>query len=611
MLLKHVVDRALLLVLDNCEHLADACAALARQVLQAGPRLKVLASSREPLRVTSETTYVVSPLGGPDPDRTYMPAELGRYEAVRVFVERATAARPAFQLTAQNAGAVREICLRLDGIPLALELAAARVRSLSVETIAARLADRFHLLTGGDRTVLPRQQTLRASIDWSYDLLNGPERALLRRLAVFGGTFTVEATESVAACDEVESADIVDLLAHLVDKSFVVMHADLERYRLLESVRQYAQMRLTEAGEDQTARERHLRFYLALGEAAEPNLLGPQQGAWLARLHLEQANLLAAHASCDRAGSGAALGLRLCFALRNYWLDQGLLHVGHRLALDALSRAGAEGRNLIRCRALAAAASLEYFMGLYPEAQEHLAESLSIAEAIGDRERILVALMLSGHIAVGDDPAAARGFYERSLQLARELGDIRRIASILNGLAIIYTAEDDLDRAEPLLQESLAIDRQRGDHDGVALGLAALADLSLRRGLAEQGRQLLLEAFDIVRAVGLKRAEVNVLFNCIPLAMLLADWGRAARLYGWTEARREATGFHREPTDDRQLAQWLRRMSDALGAPALRAAEAAGRAAGYAEFLADARAWLSRTPSTSLTNPQAADAAPR
>ncbi|TMH66470.1 MAG: tetratricopeptide repeat protein, partial [Betaproteobacteria bacterium] len=485
-----------------------------------------------------------------------------------------------------------EICHRLDGIPLALELAAARVRALSVENIAVRLSNRFHLLTGGDRTALPRQQTLRASIDWSYDLLTTPERTLLRRFAIFSGGWTLEAAEAVAAFGDVDESDVLDLLTRLVEKSLVVLQSDGERYRLLESVKQYGQERLGESGEEDEARERHLAFYLALAEKAEPELLGAEAGASLARLDVEQPNLLSAHASCDRTESGATAGLRLVFALRNSWADRGLSGLGHRLTLEALARPGAGERGIARCRALAAAGMLEYFMGRYREAEEHMQESLAIAREIGDKERVGAALTLLGHVVLMQDPAAARDYYEEALALGRELGDKRRLANVLNGLAVLYQSQGDLDRAQALYEETLAIDRERREPEGLALDLVNIATVSIQRGSADRVPEMLLEALEIADKAGFKRSVLIVLFHSIALATLLGEWERAARLYGWTEAQREETGLHREPTDELLLAPSLAQMQEALGMPAFHAAEVAGRSLSYDEIMAEARKWL-------------------
>jgi predicted ATPase/class 3 adenylate cyclase len=294
-LLAHVRERHLLLILDNCEHLASACAMLVHQLLQASTTLKILASSREPLNVSGETTYSLPALALPDDPQVVTPAALLQSEAARLFVERAVAVHPPFAVTAANAPAVAMICRRLDGIPLALELAAARMRALSVDVIAARLDDRFRLLVGGDRSGLPRQRTLRAMIDWSHELLTDAEATLFRRLAVFAGGFTLDAAEAVGRDEGQDVLDVLDTLTHLVEKSLVERDAEGDRYRLLETVRQYALERLDAAGEAHRQRTRHLLFYLALAHRAGPELIGPHQSEWLKRLDTERENLLNAH----------------------------------------------------------------------------------------------------------------------------------------------------------------------------------------------------------------------------------------------------------------------------------------------------------------------------
>ena len=422
-LMKYAKDRRLLLVLDNCEHLVQACAELVTQLLQSGPHLKILASSREHLRVAGEASYPVPALAVPDPGRTVVLPAMTQYEAVLLFIDRAVAAQPAFQLTEQNAPAVADICQRLDGIPLALELAAARVRALSVEMIAARLGDRFRLLAGGNRTALPRQQTLRALIDWSYDLLTENERSLLRRLSVFAGGWTLDAAESVGSAGAIDEGDVLDLMSNLVEKSLVNMEAEGQRYRLVETVRQYAQERLDESGEADATRSRHLAFYLALAERATPELVGPGQGAWLARLDLEGENLLAAHAWCDRAEGGADLGLRLIFAMKLYMIYRGLLALLHRASLEALGRPGARPRTLARSRVLHGAGQTSFFMGRFAEAHGFLEEGLSIARELGDTGRAAMILEELGSVASGQgDLVTARRYLEQALVLARKAG---------------------------------------------------------------------------------------------------------------------------------------------------------------------------------------------
>ena len=271
-LAKFVAQRRLLIILDNCEHLVRACAEIAKRLLQSGPGLKILTSSREALHMRAETTYSVPPLLMRAPDALKSAATLTQYTAPRLFVERALAVQPSFQITAENAAVIAEICHRLDGIPLAIELAAARVRALSVDAIATRLGDRFRLLTQGDITALPRQQTLRALIDWSYDLLTASERALLQRLSVFAGGWTVDAAEAVGVGDGIARHEILDLLTFLVEKSLVVLEPDRSRYRLLDTVREYAYGLLAESADEPAVRSAHLRHFVHFAEGAREAL---------------------------------------------------------------------------------------------------------------------------------------------------------------------------------------------------------------------------------------------------------------------------------------------------------------------------------------------------
>jgi predicted ATPase len=301
---EHLKTRRMLVVLDNCEHLIDACAELANTLLRSCPDLKILATSREALGMAGERSWVVPSLSVPGLGRPAASEVLLRFEAVRLFVERARAVASTFELTDQNAPAVALLCQRLEGIPLAIELAAARVSALSAEQILERLENPLKLLTAGGRTAVPRHRTLRATLEWSYELLSELERKLFGRLSVFAGGFSLEAAEAVGAGDGIEEGDVLDLLSQLVDKSMVVaearaagaetLRATSLRYRLLEPVRQYGLERLEESGEAEQVRERHARHYLALAEAAEPQIMGPEQGVWLQRLAREHDNFRAA-----------------------------------------------------------------------------------------------------------------------------------------------------------------------------------------------------------------------------------------------------------------------------------------------------------------------------
>ena len=582
-LLKFLRNRHLLLILDNCEHLLQACADLARQALQAGAGSKVLASSREPLRVAGETTYQV-------------PA-LPESEAASLFIDRASAAKPGFQANREIAPVIANVCARLDGIPLAIELAAARVRTLPVQKIAARLDDRFRLLTRGDQSALPRQQTLRALIDWSYELLTDDERAVFRRLAVFAGGFTLETAEAVCAFGAIDTSHVFEHVTQLAEKSLVVIEAAGERYRLLETVRQYAHERLSESHEADEARTRHLGCYVALAEKARPGLAGPRQAEWLLLLDAERENLLEAHAWCDRADGGAELGLRLAYLLRPYWINRGVLGLGHRVTVEALSRTGAEARSFARCRGLFDAGQLSCFMGRYAEAQHYLEESLSIAREIGDTRRAMAAFqpLALAHFGQGDLPTARR-YLEEALGFAQNLGEPREVAAATNALAQVHRVDGNLDQAEPLYDKVLALARELGDRESIAVALLNLAMVAVGRGSLERARTMLLDVLAIVQEIGSKRAGQSVLEVCGGLAAVRGDWARAARVYGAVEAQTAQTGLHRDPTDAAFLEPLLAKAQAALGSEAFAASENAGRALSYDEAMAEARAWLALAP---------------
>jgi predicted ATPase/class 3 adenylate cyclase len=592
-LVKYVGDRRLLIILDNCEHLVQACAELASQLLQAGRHLKILASSREPLHVRGETIFPLPPLPVPDPQLSFKRQALEQYAAARLFIERAVAAQPAFHVSEANAMAVASICQRLDGIPLALELAAARVRALPVEQIAARLSDRFRLLTGGDRTALPRQQTLRALIDWSYDLLTGRERVLFRRLAVFAGGFTLEAAEVVGAGSDVDGNEALLLLTNLVEKSLVVLDPNSGRYRLLETVRQYAQERLAESEEADSVRTRHAGFYLTFAEMAMPELFGPQQGAWLARLDFERENMLAAHAWYDRAEDAAALGLRLVHAMKPFLMNRGLTGLVHRMTLEALARMGAQERGPTHSRALFDAGQTCFFMGQYHEARQLLEEGLAIAREIGDDHQVAEILQPLGMATLGQgDRSAARVHIEEALNLARRLGNKREIAAALNALAQLHRIEGALDSAEPLYKQVVALMREIGDRESIAIGLLNLAMLYIARGEGSRTRATLIEVHAIAAEIGSKPVDQSALEVCAGLAAFEKDWERTARFFGMAEAQNELTGLHRDPADEAFLAPHIASARANLGAAAFSAAEAQGRVISYIDVMAEARDWL-------------------
>jgi len=426
--------KALLLLFDNCEHLIEACARLADELLHACPRLRIIASSREVLGVAGETVYRVPALALPD-DRQETPERLQQSEAARLFVERAQSAQPHFTLTPSNAPAVAAICQRLDGIPLALELAASRVKLLSVEQIAVRLDDRFRLLVGGSRTALPRQQTLRALMDWSYDLLPEEERLLLRQLAVFAGGWGMEAAEAVGTCP-----DALGVMEQLVNKSLVSVteQGGEARYRLLETIRQYARDKLLEAGEAEEARDRHLDYYLVLSEAAEPKLLGPEMIATLDQLEAEQDNLRAALEWASEKDPLSAL--RLAAVLLNFWRLRVSATEGLTWVRTALARAEAaqewEGEAAqtylaARAKALGGEANLAFVLGHNLEARTAMEASVSLARQIGATRTLAQALGMGG-IIVGmvGDTAKARAWVEESIALCLQHGYVNELGMI-------------------------------------------------------------------------------------------------------------------------------------------------------------------------------------
>ena len=596
-LIRYVRDRRLLLVLDNCEHLVHACAELAKQLLQAGPGVKILASSREHLKINGEASYHVPALGVPGTREAVTCESLARHESVRLFVDRAVAVQPGFRVTDQNCAPIAEICRRLDGIALAIELAAARVQSLPVEQIATRLDNCFRLLTGGDTTALPRQQTLRASIDWSYDLLAIPERELFRRLAVFAGGWTLEGAEAVCAGGDVERAAVMDHLASLVERSLVTLDAGKERYRLLETVRQYAQELLAASGEEDAVRLRHLEHYVSYAEAVRDLLIGPRQGEWMARLDFERENLLSAHGCCDRTPAGAALGLRLARAIKMYWISRGYPGVGLRMTTEALARDGAQLRDEVRCRALFDVGQLALVMGRYGEAQRHLEESLAIARELKNLERIAGALQPLGVACLGQGHlATARAHLEEALTLARELGTKRNLAAAMNAIAQLYRIEGALDTAELLYQSVLELARELEDRESLAIGLLNLAMVAICRGTAEPAREMLIEVAGIAKATGSQRVGMSLFEVSAGLSALNSEWELAAHFYGAAEAQNESTGLHRDPADEAFLAPMVDKARSALGTAAFGAAERAGRARSYPEAMSDARAWLEKVP---------------
>ena len=411
---------------------------------------------------------------------------LREYAAIRLFVERAAFAQAGFRMTDVNASAVVQICYRLDGIPLAIELAAARVKAMRVEQIAARLDDRFRLLTGGSRTALPRQQTLRALVDWSYSLLEDAERVLLRRLSVFVGGWTLEAAEAVcvdAGQDDILPNDILDLLTHLVNKSLVVLdeQAAEPRYRMLETIRQYAREKLLESDETNTIRDRHLSFCLRLAEDAEPHLSGPTQAVWFARLEKDYTNLRSAY-EWSLQESDAALGMRLATALDTFWNVRGPALEGLDWLVRTVSRPEAAAPSLVRARALFATARVLGLMAELVRSNRYAEESLSISRALEYRPGVARALFQLGMNArFQGDLKTSKQLIEQSLAIPEGL-ESDTIIRIYVNLGMIAAVEGDYDAARKYLEQAMTVALAAESSHNVASNFAFLGMLAFLQG---------------------------------------------------------------------------------------------------------------------------------
>lgn len=498
----YLEGKTLLLVLDNCEHLLDACADLSRALLQAAPTLRILATSREHLGVPGEVTYRVPTLRVP-PDGPQVSANgVLEYEAARLFTERAQAALPSFRVTGDTARVVADIVRQLDGIPLAIEFAAARVRALSVEQIAARLGDRLGLRAGSTRGSLPRHETLRATLDWSHDLLSDAERAVLRRLGVFVGGATLEATEAICAGAGVASAEILDVLTRLVDKSLVTTEEGERafRYRLLETVREYALERLADGGETDETRRCHRDYFLDAAERAEPQLHGPDQVAWLDRLEADHDNLRAALKwSLGQAGDHG--GVRLAGAQWWYWAVRGHLIEG-REWLESALRSAADVPVPLRIKALTGAGALASAGDDFARAVGLLREAVALARAAGERHALAVGLSLLGHATWhSGDPQAGVALAAESFALSHELGDAWAMARSSYDVAIVAWHVEDYDRMAAVAREWHDRARSAGDIWGIESSLHFLGEDALHRKAYDEAARLFGERLTLARSM--------------------------------------------------------------------------------------------------------------
>lgn len=592
-------SKKLLLILDNCEHLIETCAQLTELLLRSCPQLKIMASSREPLGLSGEAILRVPPLSLPETTPQVSPEELQRYESVQLFTERAAAVLPGFSLTQVNAAAVAQICRRLDGIPLALELAAARIQVLSPQEIASRLDNRFRLLTGGSRTALPRQQTLQALIDWSYELLTQPEKALLARLSVFAGGWTFPAAEALGG------TDVLDLLPDLVNKSLVLVAEDQSpsqrRFRFLETIRQYASDRLFESGEAENARNQHLDYFADFARFGNQKLMGPEQRGWLARLEREHDNLrVALEWALEHAPVTA---LQLCGDLSLFWSRRGYAAEGHRWAQSALQAidqqppsdpATNQTIQAVRVYTLNGRGALEIAIGLYPAAVETYAESIAISRELETSTDLAFALGMQGLVLqlAGSYPQA-RNCAEETLALSHQLnyefgiqlantvigmqnttlgedfegtyqlvvdtitmlqasGNEWFAATAMFGLgSFLMHARGDFIEAQAQIQKSHQIFQEMGDRQFTNITRSALAELDHRIGNYSQAIRSYQETLEEWRLLGNRGAAARVLeclaFVCRHLAQQNTPQQdkylqQAGVLYGAASAIRQANG---------------------------------------------------------------------
>jgi non-specific serine/threonine protein kinase len=644
----HLASRSTLVVIDNCERVLDAVSDLTTRFLRAAPSLHVVATSREAMKIPGEHAWPVPSLTVPADDD---PGEVTAAEAVILFVDRARAVRPAFELTAANMAAVASICRGLDGIPLAIELAAAQTRGLTPEEIEARLDDRLRLLTLKSRGVVERHRTLRAALDWSYETLTASEQKMFRALAVFAGGWTLDAALAVCGpggCVEEErdldDLGVIDLLTRLVDKSLVIAdHAGREsRYRLLETMRQYAAERLELATETDGARDRHLACHLALVERYAAQLAGVGQTETLPAMEAEHENVLVALDHCDRAADGAEIALRLCGALRTFWRLHGHFKIGFAACRRALARAGAHAPTTARAAALQTAAGMALILGDYEATTTLAAEALEIERALRDDDGVARALNSLGNAAYyrGDldeahrrheeglairrrqmdgagiatslnnlgNVASDRGrhdvaarMYEEALEINRKGGNRAWEAINLNNLGLLAFYDGRLDEARRLHEESLAIRRSLADRHGIAESLNHLGKMARHEGDLTRARRLHEESLALRRDLGDRLGMADSLDDAAMLAARLDAVELAARVFGAAERLREVISSPRREWEREEVETCLAPVRDAVGPGPYEEIVRAGYGLSSREITTDVLSWLAADRSGDTT----------
>ncbi|MGC1819321.1 MAG: NB-ARC domain-containing protein, partial [Casimicrobiaceae bacterium] len=582
----HVKSRKLLLILDNCEQVIDASAELANALLRSAPDVRILTTSRIALRVPGEQTYVVQPL--PLPSRTASFEALSQSTAVQLFVERAKLHKPAFTLTEREAPAIAELVSRLEGIPLALELAAARVRSLAVADINKRLNDRYKILTGGDRTLQARQQTLRALVDWSYDLLNENEQALLARLSVFAGGFSLESAEAICGADPLTTEDVLDLITSLAEKSLVNMEdGDAgTRYRMLETLRDYGREKLAASGEQPAIAAAHCDHFLTFAKAARPALEGPDQAEWMLRVEENLDDLRAAIKLALDGGVDPIIAVKFAVALLGFWMLRGYVSEGRSCIRAALALPAVQASNIARAHALYVGAALADSQSQHTEALGMLEQCLVLRRGLGDAIDIAAALStlslarlhagdaegaLAGetealaifrtignrtgegivllhlgqiHAFVGDDEQARRHFDECwKIALGIENSELESECELNIGELALWA--DDLPSAFARFSRSVEVSREAGDKRGEATALWWSGKAELANGSYDAARVKLGGALRAFQAFEMYEEMLGGVEDHAALFRMLGDDERSARLYAAAQASRERLALTR------------------------------------------------------------------
>jgi len=522
--LAHYLEKKrLLLILDNCEHVISACTSLADSLLKACPQLHILATSREGLGVSGEVLWDVPPLSLPAQqpwtDPASVEAMVNRYmesESVQLFLTRVSAVSPGFTLSGENGPWVAEICRRLDGMPLAIELAAARVRALSVKQIAERLDDRFHLLSAGSHTAPPRQQTLVAALDWSYELLTEAERRVFQRLSVFAGGASLEAAEAVCACEWVRPQEVLGVLAHLVDKSLVSadQSAADARYRMLETIRQYALQKLTDRGDEQACRDCHLNYFVHWAETIAPSLFAPDKLLELRQFEVEHDNLRAALDWSSTHEGQARAGLRLAAACGNFWTRHSHFSEGRQRLAAALSLPQAQDGSAVQASAMMHAAQLAYLQADYPSGQPLVEQALAIWRELGSEGQAGLARTLELYggfrMEVGDYANAVRLFQE-SLDRYTQLQDIGGMGELHKDLGWCAMRTGDYRLAQTHLQQDLLLAQESGDKHALNYAYSGLGEVAVRLGQYPRAARLLAQGLALSREQGDRWMEATIL----------------------------------------------------------------------------------------------------